>query len=115
VSIQWHDVPQLAINHRYQMESLGNGFVRVALQYGFKDDVDIPQALSHIPQWADGVDWTQASYFLGRETLIPAVSQAMPYWQELVFIALYRIATSATNFFRLPTNRVVELGSQIVL
>jgi KUP system potassium uptake protein len=55
------------------------------------------------------------SFFLGRETVIAKVGGAMPFWQEKLFIALFRNAGSAANFFKLPANRVVELGAQVVL
>ena len=61
------------------------------------------------------IDMMDTSFFLGRETLIPKLGSELAYWRELLFIAMFRNAGSATEFFKIPSNRVVELGTQVVL
>ena len=61
------------------------------------------------------LDMMDTSFFLGRETLIPKLGSEMAYWRELIFVTLFRNAGSATAFFKIPSNRVVELGAQVVL
>ena len=102
---------------RLQVSELANTFYQVTVNYGFKDDPDIPAALAlcaGLPH-APTLDMMDTSFFLGRETLIPKLGSEMAYWRELIFVALFRNAGSATAFFKIPSNRVVELGAQVVL
>ena len=85
------------------------------MQYGFKDEPDIPAALALCAEAGLAIDMMDTSFFLGRETLIPKLRSEMAYWRELIFIAMFRNAGSATAYFRIPSNRVVELGAQVVL
>lgn len=98
------------------MEKLPNGFWRIKVFYGFKDEIDLPHALEWCAEQSLQLDMMDTSFFLGRETVITKEGRgAMPRWQEKLFVGLFRNAGSAANFFKLPPNRVVELGSQIVL
>jgi len=108
-------VPYVPTHQRIAVETLSDSFWVVSINYGFKDDINIPEALKHckIPGVSFGL--MDSSYFLGRETLIPKIKSDMAYWRELLFIFMYRNSDSATSFYRLPSNRVVELGSQVVL
>jgi len=115
VSTCWHEVPHVPERERVESHALAFGFWRVVLHYGFKDEINVPSALALAQLPGVTLDSMQVSYFLGRETLIPQIGSDMAYWRELLFVALYRNAGSATEFYRLPTNRVVELGSQVVL
>jgi len=115
VSVRLREVPQVPASERVCAETLAPGFWRVFLDYGFKDDIDLPQALAQALLPGVDLDPMQVSYFLGRETLIPRMGSEMAYWRELLFVALFRNAGSATAFYRLPSNRVIELGSQVVL
>ena len=108
-------VPHIRESKRVHVESMSDSFWMVHVRYGFKDDVNIPQTLQHCKIAGVSFDLMDTSYFLGRETLIPKMESEMAYWRELLFIYLFRNSDSATSFYRLPSNRVIELGSQIVL
>ena len=97
------------------MTKLSDDFYQVLVHYGFKDEPDIPAALALCAEADLKIDLMDTSFFLGRETLIPRLGSEMAYWRELLFIAMFRNAGSATAFFKIPSNRVVELGSQVVL
>lgn len=115
LSVKVFDVPYLPEIERVQVRRLGGNFAQVVVQYGFKDEPDIPAALSLCAKAGVEIDMMSTSFFLGRETLIPKFGSEMAYWRQLVFVAMFRNAGSATAFFRIPSNRVIELGSQIVL
>ncbi|MBI5108629.1 MAG: potassium transporter Kup [Rhodocyclales bacterium] len=115
LSVQVVDLPYVPDVDRVEVRRLDGNFSQVTVQYGFKDEPDIPAALAMCHEsWLAG-DMTDTSFFLGRETLIPSFGSDMAYWRELLFIAMFRNAGSATAFFKIPSNRVVELGTQVVL
>jgi KUP system potassium uptake protein len=95
------------------MEPLGDGFFRVVLHYGFMDEVDVPMALAAIQDCGAPFRPMETSYFLARQTLLPSSRPGMAIWREKLFAWMVRNAESAMEFFKLPTNRVVELGSQL--
>ncbi|EXI66453.1 MAG: potassium transport protein Kup [Candidatus Accumulibacter adjunctus] len=112
------DVPHVAEAERVRVEALGQGFHRVHVAYGFKDEPDLPRALALCA--ADGLafDMMTTSFFLGRDTVVrlPAGQQArMANWRQTLFNWMFRNADTATEFFKLPPNRVVELGAQVEL
>jgi KUP system potassium uptake protein len=115
LSVRVFDVPWVPDVDRVEVVRLNGNFWTVTVQYGFKDEPDIPGALLQAAGNGLHIDMMDASFFLGRETLIARLGSEMAYWRELLFIALFRNAGSATAFFRIPSNRVVELGSQVVL
>ena len=115
VTIRIFDVPYVPDIDRVEVQALGQDFWRVTVQYGFKDEPDLPEALTLCAPHGLEFDMMDTSFFLGRETLITRVSKEMAYWRVLLFSAMFRNATSITAFFRIPSNRVVELGSQVVL
>jgi KUP system potassium uptake protein len=115
LSVQVFAVPYVPDVDRVAVKPLHGNFSQVTVQYGFKDEPDIPAALLMCAEAGLQLDFMDTSFFLGRETLIPKLGSEMAYWRELLFIALFRNAGSATAFFRIPSNRVVELGSQVVL
>ena len=108
-------VPRVPGNDRVQVEGLAEGFYRIVLRYGFSQDADIPKALRLCRTLGLEFDLMETSFFIGRETLIPSVRADMPLWQEKIFVSMSRNALSATDFFRIPSNRVVELGTQVQL
>jgi KUP system potassium uptake protein len=107
------DVPHLPDSQRIEVTHIGRRFYRVLVRYGYMDDTDVPAAL----KCATGLDLApqdmDTSYFLGRETLIPSARPGMALWREGLFAWMTRNATSAMDFFKLPPNRVVELGTQV--
>jgi len=106
-------VPFVPNAQRLDVEILGNEFFRMTVHFGFKDAPDLPAALQ-LPNGAGlQFDMMTTSFFLSRQTIVPKVAQGMALWREKLFAAMSRNAGSATDFFRIPTNRVVELGTQI--
>ncbi|HEX6629772.1 MAG TPA: potassium transporter Kup [Gemmatimonadaceae bacterium] len=117
LAAETEEVPYLDPDERTTIEELGEGVYQIVLHYGFMEDVDVPAALAELHR--DGrmhFEPMKTSYFLGRETIIAARHRAgMQIWREKLFGVMARNARSATSFFRLPANRVVELGAQIEL
>lgn len=111
VAIQ--DVPFVRSEARADLEDLGQGFYRLILRYGFLEETDIPAALQEVAGCGTRFDMMHTSFFLSRQTLLPSSKPGMAIWREKLFAWMLRNAASAMAFFRLPTNRVVELGSQI--
>ena len=115
LSVRVFDVPFVPEIDRVEVHRLAENFSQVIVHYGFKDEPDLPAALALCAEAGLHIDMMDSSFFLGRETLIPKLGSEMAYWRELLFIAMFRNAGSATAFFKIPSNRVVELGTQIVL
>jgi len=114
LTVQVEEVPHIPGKNRLELHSAGEGFYRVILHYGFMDEVDIPQALTGITSCGGGFDMMSTSFFLGRQKLIATREEpGMALWREQLFAFMMRTSESAMEFFRLPTNRVVELGSQL--
>ncbi len=105
-------LPHVARESRLHFEQIASGTGRAVLTFGFLDEPDVPDGLALLPPaWAE--DAMRTSYVLGRQILVPAARPGMPLWQEAVFAAMVRLSGSATEDFRLPPGRVVELGSQV--
>ncbi len=111
VAIQ--DVPQVDEVDRRSVIDLGNGFYRLTLNYGFLEETDVPAALKLVTMCGEPFEMMKTSFFLSRQTLLPSAKPGMAIWREKLFAWMLRNAASAMEFFRLPTNRVVELGSQL--
>jgi KUP system potassium uptake protein len=107
------DMPYVADDCRIALEDLGDGFYRMKLRYGFLEDTDIPAALREAQQCGGAFEMINTSFFLSRQTLIASKHPGMAIWREKLFAWMLRNAATAMEFFRLPTNRVVELGSQV--
>jgi len=95
------------------VEDLGGNFYRVVAHYGFKEDPDVPRALNQCHVCGHEMNLLETSFFLSRETLIPTKMPGMVPWRERLFIWMARSAQNAMAFFRLPSNRVIELGTQV--
>ena len=104
--------PIVADTSRLTVTPLGHGFTRIVVRYGFAESPDIPAALAPL-QAETGCNPATAAYFLSRQTLVPSRKPGMPIWQEHLFAAMVRNSESPMSFFKLPINRVVELGSQV--
>ncbi len=109
------DVPHVSPSQRVAVESINPQFYRVKVFFGFMDTPDLPEALEWCTEQGLRLDMMDTSFFLGRETLIPKTKSEMAFWREKLFIAMVRNARNAADYFNLPTNRVVELGAQVVL
>ncbi|MBS1145552.1 MAG: potassium transporter Kup [Proteobacteria bacterium] len=115
LSVQFFDVPYVPDIDRVEVRSLRENFWSVVIHYGFKDDPNVPGALERCAVFGLEFSALETSYFIGRETLIPRLGSEMAFWREKIFVAMFRNAGSATAFFKIPSNRVVELGTQVVL
>ena len=113
LSVVTDDVPEVAAGERVNVESLGEGFYRVIARYGFMQQPNVPSIFPQCAPLGVKLRPNDTSYFLGREQLIPTGRSQMPRWRKQLFVIMSRNAQSATQFFGLPPNRVVELGAQI--
>ena len=113
--VNMEEVPYVAEADRVDVQILSSTFASIVIHYGFKDEPDIPRELSACKIGEQPINLADTSFYLGRETLIPKRKSDMAFWRELIFVALFRNAGSATAFFKIPPNRVVELGAQVVL
>jgi KUP system potassium uptake protein len=112
------DVPHVPDDERLRVEALPAGFHRVFVRYGFKDDPNVPQVMEQCADLGLPFDMMETSFFLGRETVVtmPISGRArMAYWRQILFSWMFRNADTATAFFKIPPNRVVELGAQVEL
>jgi KUP system potassium uptake protein len=113
LTIEIAEVPEVEESDRILATDLGDNFWRVLLRYGFMQQPDVPAALKILESCGPPLKMMETSFFLSRQTLLPAARPGMPLWREKLFAWMLRNAESAMEFFRLPTNRVVELGSQV--
>jgi KUP system potassium uptake protein len=113
VNVHNHEVPWIAENERLEISQLGNDCWQVVIHYGFKDDPDVPGALSHLHGMGCDLDPMTTSYFLSRDSIVPTIGKGMAPWREKLFAQMHLNASSAADFLNLPSNSVVELGSKI--
>jgi KUP system potassium uptake protein len=106
-------VPHHPVQARAEVIELGDGFYRIVLRYGFMDEVDIPAELATVSGAGGPFKPMQTSYFLARQTLLASARPGMAIWREKLFAWMVRNAESAMEYFKLPSNRVIELGSQV--
>jgi len=107
------EIPHVHYSRRIQVEQMADGFFRVVAHYGFMEDPNIPDLLASCKDCGLDVPPQQTTYFLSRETIIPTSRPGMALWRERLFRVMAQNSQSATAFFRLPANRVVELGMQV--
>jgi len=115
VTVHTEDEPEVSRNRRVEVSELAPGIHRVILHYGFMESPDIPEALEMLAGRGVPVEPMQVSYFLGRDVLVPATVPKMPRWRLLLFLFMARNALPATEFFRIPSDRVVELGARVAI
>jgi KUP system potassium uptake protein len=108
-------IPHVADTDRYKLREMGGGVFELTLYYGFMEDPDVPAALLGAREHGLTFDDSDVTFFLGRETLIATNTPGMALWRERLFVIIARNAVRATAFFRLPPERVVELGVQVEL
>jgi KUP system potassium uptake protein len=114
LTIQVEEVPQVPGSKRFDVHDAGHGFYRVILRYGFMEEVDVPRDLAQLQGAGGGFQMMNTSFFLGRQKLIACGDQpGMAVWREHLFAWMMKSSESAMESFKLPTNRVVELGSQL--
>ena len=107
------EVPHVDPEGRAEVSAAGEGFYRVLLRYGFMDEIDVPQDLGRLGNCGPSFSMMTTSFFLGRQKLIASKRPGMALWREQLFAWMTKNSESAMEFFGLPTNRVVELGSQL--
>ena len=115
LTIVTRDIPYVAEADRVEIAPLGCEFYRMVAKYGFKDEPDVPELLEDCGRNGFTFDMMETSFFVSRETLIATVSPGMALWREKLFVSMSKNATKASEFFHVPTNRVVELGTQVEL
>jgi KUP system potassium uptake protein len=107
--------PRVDPAERVRIEPLGETFARVTLRFGFMESPNVPKALAIARKLGWQFDIMSTSFFLSRRALKPAVQSGMPLWQDRLFIGLARSANDASSYFQLPTDRVVEVGTQVAI
>ena len=107
------EVPYVSEEDRIGVRDLGGGFYRILIRYGFMQEIDIPAVLKKVENCGPRLKMMETSFFLSRQTLLASDKPGMAIWREHLFSWMMRNAESAMDFFKLPTNRVVELGSQV--
>jgi KUP system potassium uptake protein len=114
LTVKVEEVPHVPSAQRLKVDDAGGGFYRLVLRYGFMDEVDIPRDLAAFKSGGVGFHPMSTSFFLGRQTLVSTKkAEGMALWREKLFAWMLKSSESAMEFFKLPTNRVVELGSQL--
>ncbi|MDD2833983.1 MAG: potassium transporter Kup [Methylotenera sp.] len=113
LTVKFHDVPHILVEDRVEVKALPHEFYKVTVNYGFKDETDLPRALLLCAAKGLTIEAMDTSFFIGKEILIAHESSTMAYWRKKIFIGLFRSAETITNQFNLPPNRVVELGTQV--
>ncbi len=113
VTVRNHEVPWIGLDKRIEIERLGHDCWQVLINYGFKNDPDVPRALEQLKGRGVSLDPMMTSYFLSRDTVVPTLGEGMAPWREKLFAQMHHNASSAADFLNLPSNSVVELGSKI--
>jgi KUP system potassium uptake protein len=107
-------IPRIAEAERATASPIAPGFWRVAVRYGFMERPNLPRLLASLQHHGCSFDMSDVTYYVGRETITARTDgKGLPRWQEMIFAAMERNAAHATDFFALPTDRVVEIGRQI--
>jgi KUP system potassium uptake protein len=115
LSIENAPTPRVHPEDRVRLEPVGSTFLRIYLRFGFMETPNVPRALGIARQLGWQFDIMSTSFFLSRRALKPAAHSGMPRWQDRLFIMLARSADDATSYFRIPTGRVVEVGTQVTI
>jgi KUP system potassium uptake protein len=116
LTVVMRDIPFVAEGEtRYDIKPLGSDFYKMTADYGFKEDPDVPALLEECGRKGFMFDMMETSFFVSRETLIATVAPGMALWREKLFVSMSKNAIKASEFFQIPTNRVVELGTQVEL
>ena len=113
MTVETLDVPTAEYGERTEITALGHEFYRVVLRYGFAEDPDIPGSMQNCEAKGLGFDMMDTTFFLSRENVIASAGRGMPIWRDKLFAFLTRNASPATAFFRIPGNRMIELGTQV--
>jgi KUP system potassium uptake protein len=113
VTVRSHEVPWIGLEKRLQIEPLGHDCWQVVVNYGFKNDLDLPEALAALRGQGCEVGPMTTSYFLSRDVVVPTIGSGMAPWREKLFAQMHHNASGAAEFLNLPSNAVIELGSKV--
>jgi KUP system potassium uptake protein len=115
LSVETTHTPRVDSDKRVRIEPVGSTFLRVLLRFGYMETPNIPRSLAIARKLGWQFDIMSTSFFLSRRSLRPATHSGMPRWQDRLFISLARSANDATDYFQIPTDRVVEVGTQVTV
>jgi len=115
LSIRTEDTPRVPRYERVSVDRVTDTFIRVIARYGFMETPSVPKILEQCRRKDLNVDMSATSFFLSRRNLKPTPKSEMPMWQDQLFVALARSAQDATTYFQIPTDRVVEVGTQVAV
>ena len=115
LTIHTAETPRVDISERVRMERISDKFSTVGLKFGFMESPNVPKALAIARKLGWQFDIMSTSFFVSRRSLKPAAQSGMPLWQDHLFIAMSRSANDATDYFQIPTGRVVEVGTQVTI
>ena len=113
VTVHSHEVPWIGMQKRLQIEPLGHDCWQITVNYGFKNDINLPKALGLLTGRGIDLNPMTTSYFLSRDIVTPTIGAGMAMWREKLFAQMHHSATGAAEFLNLPSNAVVELGSKV--
>ena len=115
LSVRTEETPRVARHERLTIERVSENFIRIVARYGFMETPSVPKILEHARRKDCNIDMGSTSFFLSRRSLRMTAKSEMPRWQEWLFIALANSAQDATTYFQIPTDRVVEVGTQVAV
>jgi KUP system potassium uptake protein len=115
LTIKTEDVPRVQRHERIEVNKVAGAFIRVIAHYGFMETPSVPKIIEHCRRKDLNIDMGATSFFLSRRSLKPTLKSEMPRWQERLFIWLAGRAEDATEYFRIPSDRVVEVGTQVMV
>jgi KUP system potassium uptake protein len=115
LTVKTVDTPRVRDENRVKIEPLGENFWKISMTYGYMETPNIPRGLALLRKVGFKFDIMATSFFLSRRSIRPAAHSGMPLWQDKLFIGLAKTASDATDFFQIPTGRVVEVGTQVTV
>ena len=115
LTIETAHTPRVDLSERFRMEKISDKFSKVRLRFGFMEQPNVPKALAIARKQGWQFDIMSTSFFVSRRSLKASAQSGMPLWQDHLFIALSRSANDATDYFQIPTGRVVEVGTQVTI
>lgn len=113
MAIRTEDVPRVPRHERIEIDRTSERFIVVTARYGFMETPSVPKIIEHCRRKDLNIEMSATSFFLSRRSLKPTRGKGLPIWQEGMFVSLTAIAEDASNYFRIPTDRVVEIGTQV--
>jgi KUP system potassium uptake protein len=115
LTIRTVNKPRVSMEERFRVEKISERFTVIELRFGFMQSHNVSQALAYLRKTGFKFDIMSTSFYLGRRKLVPDAESGMPMWQDRLYIAMANAATDPSDYFHLPANRVVELGSHVII